>query len=90
MKRSVQMKNAGIPVDGMRSDIHFRGFRGIGKPKREWQPGPLVVRHPNRGRGDCSVRRDTIPKMTTELIVPVPRKEGLWERLINWLLWWAR
>jgi hypothetical protein len=70
MKRAIQMKDAGIPVAGMRPD-HFKGFRGVGRPKREWQPGLLVVEHPERRKAKPAPEPDFHAKAT---ILPVLRK----------------
>lgn len=45
MKRSVQMAKAGIPGEGTNAK-KFKGFRGIGRPKRPWVPGPLIILRP--------------------------------------------
>lgn len=46
MKRTVQMAKAGVPNTGTNKK-KFKGFRGVGKPKRPWTPGPLIIECPN-------------------------------------------
>lgn len=46
MKRTVQMARAGVPKEGSREAV----TRGIGKPKREWTPGPVMDFHKSFSR----------------------------------------
>ena len=75
MKRTVQMKDAGIPVAGSYLR-RFHGWRGIGRPKREWQPGPLIIEHPERHQRKLELgKQQPKPEFHAKaMVLSVPRK----------------
>lgn len=81
MKRTVQMKNSGIPVAGSYLR-RFKGWRGIGRPKREWQPGPLIVERPElrRRMAQAATQGPTEEFHAKATILSVPRKR-LWVKI---------
>ena len=49
MKRHLEMARQGVPKEGTDAK-KFKGWRGVGQPKREWRAGcgPAVEERPHR------------------------------------------
>lgn len=52
---------SGIPLGGKQKKKIV--MRGVGKPKREWKPGPLIVVHPVRAATDKLDSETTLDQM---------------------------
>lgn len=62
MKRHAQMKRAGAPRPGTFRKIKMRG---IGKPKREWLPGPLIIERPIRHAREMARQAEIVETLKT-------------------------